>query len=112
MCVKILCVLSNRGPLNFRQIKRKSELNSCFLETNLGFLIDRGLVEKENGRYFVSGRGFSVLKVLGPLVKEARRIEMENFGAISNSFEQAIGVISNKRKWKISEFIKIKVIEE
>jgi hypothetical protein len=54
----------------------------------MGFLYDRGLVGEQNldddeKAYFVTERGLSVLRVVGPLVKEAHRIEVRNFEAIS-----------------------------
>jgi len=54
----------------------------------LSFLYDRGLVGEQNldedeKAYFVTERGVSVLKVVNPLIREAQRIEVRNFEAIS-----------------------------
>jgi len=101
VCVEVLCVLSSRGPLEFRQIKRRTEIESSVLKEYLVFLVDRGLVRKqskENNRkgYDVTARGYSVLRVLDPLVKEAHRIELQKFEAISSSLEKVTLHINTK----------------
>jgi hypothetical protein len=53
-----------------------------------------------------------VLKVLGPLINEARRIEIENFSNVSNSLEKVSTILEKKRRWRLLDFIKIEVIEE
>ena len=88
-CVQVLCVLSSRGPLKFRQISRKVELDKSRLREYLVFLVDRDLVEKQKTGYTVTERGHSVLKVLCQLVKEATRIEVQNYEAISRTLEKA-----------------------
>jgi DNA-binding HxlR family transcriptional regulator len=100
-CVEILCVLSSSGPLKLMWIRRKVRMeNSVFLE-HLRFLVDRGLVEKRSMVehkvvYTVTERGLSVLKVLGPLVREAHRIEEQKFEAISDTFKEAELVTEKK----------------
>ena len=93
VCVEILCVLLSRGPLNYRQIKRITNFEGSILKDYLGFLVDRGLIEKQrktNNKkgYVVTARGYSVLRVLTPLVKEAHRIEVQNFETISSSLKK------------------------
>jgi DNA-binding HxlR family transcriptional regulator len=93
-CVEILCALSSSGPLRLMWIRRKVKMDKSILSERLRFLVDRGLVEKKSlGEYkvvySVTERGLSVLRVLPPLVKEAHRIEMQNFEAISSSLKEA-----------------------
>jgi DNA-binding HxlR family transcriptional regulator len=112
VCVKVLCVLSVNGPLSFRQICRKEKLDSAVLENHLGFLADKGLVEKQKRKYSVTDRGHSVLKVLAPLVKEAHRLEVQSYDSISSALDQASSSFEKKRRWKLSDFIKIRIVEE
>jgi len=104
--------------LKLREISREVELDKSVLLGYLGFLYDRGLVGEQNldedeKAYFVTERGVSVLKVVGPLIREAQRIEMRNFDAISSALSGATftsGIKKEKRpkrKWKLSDFIKI-----
>jgi hypothetical protein len=92
------------------------------LDSIMGFLYDRGLVGKQNlddGKttYFVTDRGLSVLKVVGPLVKEAQRIQTRDFEAISAALSEAESgseenrVEKPKRRWKLSDLIKIEVVD-
>ena len=114
-CVEILCALSSGGPLKRMWIRRKVKMdNSVFLE-RLRFLVDRGLVEKKSlGKYNVvyglTERGLSVLRVLDPLVKEALRIELQNFEAISSVLEGAKLVPEKKRRWRLSDLIKVEIV--
>jgi len=123
VCVKILCSLSSNASLKLREISREVELDKSVLLGYLGFLYDRGLVGEQNldedeKAYFVTERGVSVLKVVGPLIKEAQRIEMRNFDAISSALSGATftsGIKKEKRpkrKWKLSDFIKIQIVKE
>lgn len=116
-CVEVLCVLSSVGPLRLRQIRRRVKLDKPLLVEHLGFLVDRGLVEKQNlGKYKqaygVTVRGLSVLKVLAPLVREAQRIEVQNFEAISSALGEAKFSSEKKHRWKLSDFIKVEIVEE
>jgi len=106
-----------------REISREVELDKSVLLGYLGFLYDRGLVGEQNldedeKAYFVTERGVSVLKVVGPLIREAQRIEMRNFEAISSALSGAkftSGIKKEKRpkrKWKLSDFIKIQIVKE
>jgi hypothetical protein len=92
-------------------ISSKVDLEVTRLGANLGLLCYRGLVEKqemEDGKdiYVVSGRGLSVLKVLGPIVREAKRIERENYETISNTLSDAKipqpKINRKKRRWGLA----------
>ena len=132
-CVEILCTLSSNGPMKLIQISHETELIQSILMANLSLLNDRGLVEIQNlgedkNVYVVTERGLTVLKVIGPLVREAQRIQMRNFEAISSALSGATltsGKIKEKKprwnlsdfikekrpKWKLSDLIKIEIIE-
>jgi predicted transcriptional regulator len=75
--------------LKFRQINRKVEIDKSHLREYLVFLVDRSLIQKRKTGYVVTERGHSVLKVLSKLVKEAARIEVQNYEAISSTLEKA-----------------------
>ncbi len=131
--VEILCYLSSNGPMKLMQISHEIELDNSLLVGHLRFLYDRGLVGEQNlgedeKAYFVTERGLSVLKVMGPLVREAHRIQVLNFEAISSVISGATlsserikeekpkrkisDVAREKRpKWKLSDLIKIEVVE-
>ena len=113
--VDILCSLSSNGPMNVTQIGHKVELDNFCLEGHLRFLYDRGLVGEQNlgedeKGYFVTERGLSMLKVMGPLVNEAQRIQVRNFEVISSVLSEAEitpeEVIEKKSKRKIFDLIK------
>ena len=94
ICVEILCSLVSNGPMKLTQISHEVELSKSFLMARLSMLNDRGLVETQNlGEdkkvYVVTERGLSVLKVIGPMVREAQRIQVRNFEAISNAISGA-----------------------
>ena len=121
--VEILCSLSSNGPMKLTQISDKVELGVSRLMVHLSLLVDSGLVEEQNlgedeDVFVVTERGLSVLKVIGPLVREAQRIEVRNFEAISSALSDArltSGVNKDRRpkkKWKLSDFIKIEVVKE
>ncbi len=132
--VEILCYLSSNGPMKLMQISHEIELDNSLLVGHLRFLYDRGLVGEQNlGKgekaYFVTERGLLVLKVMGPLVREAKRIEVRNFEAISSVLSGAMltseGTKEEKPKrkisdfarektpkWKLSDLIKIEVVKE
>lgn len=123
ICIKILCTLASNGPLKLTQLTTKVELDKPRLIPYLSFLYDHGLVgeqnlDKDEKAYFVTERGVSVLKVLSPLIKKAQMIEARNFEAISSALSRAkvtSGIIKEKkqkRKWKLSDFIKIQMVKE
>lgn len=115
-------------------IGHEIELDNSLLVGHLRFLYDRCLVGEQNlgegeKAYFVTERGLSVLKVMGPLVREAKRIEVRNFEAISSVLSGATltseGTKEEKPKrkisdfarekrpkWKLSDLIKIEVVKE
>ena len=122
-CVEILCALASIGPMKLTQLMHKVEVDKPRLISHLSFLYDRGLVGEQNldedeKAYFVTERGVSVLKVVSPLIREAQRIEVRNFEAISNALSRAkftSGIKKEKkpkRKWKLSDFIKIEIVKE
>jgi predicted transcriptional regulator len=122
MCIEILCTLASNGPLKLTQISDKVELDKSRLIEYLRLLKNRGLIEKQNlGEnkifYVVTERGLKVLKVISPIIREAHKIEMRNFEAISSVLSGAVnsGIKKEKRpkrKWKLSDFIKIEIVKE
>ena len=128
MCVEILCALASNGAMKLGQLTHMVEVDKARLISYLGFLYDRGLVGEQNlgedeKAYFVTERGLTVLKVIGPMVKEAERIEARNFEAISTAHSDAkvtSEIIKEKRpkrkwkiskpKWKLSDFLKVEIV--
>jgi len=122
-CIEILCALASNGSMKLTQMTHKVELDKPRLISHLSFLYDRGLVGEQNldedeKAYFVTERGVSVLKVVSPLIREAQRIKVRNFEAISSALSGAkftSGIKKEKRpkrKWKLSDFIKIEMVKE
>ena len=121
ICIEILCSLSSNGPMKLTQMTQYVELDKTRLISHLSLLNDRGLVEIQNlgedkNVYVVTESGLSVLKVIGPLVREAQRIQVRNFEAISRALSGAVnsGIKKEKRpkrKWKLSDFIKIEIVK-
>jgi predicted transcriptional regulator len=94
ICIDILCTLVSNGPMKFTKLSHKVELDTIRLIPHLRLLIDRGLVEQQNWGeneifYLVTDRGLKVLKVVNPLVKEAHKLQMRDFEAISNTLSEA-----------------------
>ena len=94
ICVEILCTLVSNGPMKLRWLSDKFKMGESILEPHLRLLWDRGLVEEEkfgeNGIYYViSDRGRRVLKVSGPLLKEAHKIHIGDFEAITTALSGA-----------------------
>jgi len=84
ICIEILCILASNGPMKLTQLITKLELNKTQLKANLRLLKNRGLVERQKlGEnkifYVVTERGLKVLKVVGPIIKEARKIQALQF---------------------------------
>jgi len=84
--------------MKLTQIGHEVELYNSFLVGHLGFLYDRALVGEQylgedEKDYFVTNRGLSVLKVMGPLVREAQRIEGHNFERISSALSGVTPVL-------------------
>ena len=89
ICIEILCTLVPNGPMKLRQLRDKFEMDEARLQPHLRLLWDRGLIEEEDfgdeePYYVVTERGLKVLKVVSPLIKEAHKLEMRNFEAISS----------------------------
>jgi predicted transcriptional regulator len=89
ICIEILCTLVPNGPMKLTQLRDKFEMDEARLQPHLRLLWNRGLIEEEDfgdeePYYVVTERGLKVLKVVSPLIKEAHKLEMRNFEAISN----------------------------
>ena len=94
MCIEILCTLVSRGPMKITQLLDRFEIDKVRLEAHLRLLWDRGLIEEEQfddnqTYYLVTPRGKTVLKVVGPILKEAHKIQMREYDAISNTLSGA-----------------------
>jgi len=87
----------------------------------LGFLCDRGLVGEqslgdEERVYFVTDKGLSVIKVMGPMVREAQRLEVRNLERISSALAttkfKVRKIEEKKPRWKrLQDFIKNEIIQ-
>ena len=89
ICIKILCVLSSKIPMSLTGLKTKIELDEDNLKQNISLLWNRGLIEEENFEdnqtyYVISEKGLKVLKVINPIIKEAHKIKIYEFQAISS----------------------------
>lgn len=88
ICVEVLCTLVSKGPLEMPQLIDKFEMDESRLEPHIRLLWNRGLIEEEKVdnkiHYVVTERGIMVLKIVSPLVREAHKLQMRNFEAISN----------------------------
>lgn len=102
--------------MKLTQISHEVKLDKSSLLEYLNFLIDRSLAKKQyigesENSYVMTERGLSVLQVIGPMVKEAHRIEMRNFEAISSALS-GVTLTSEKinrtPKRNISEYIREK----
>lgn len=113
--VEILCCLSSKGSLKLKQISNKIELNKSILIEHLGFLYERGLIGENLGEektYFITERGLSLINVMGPMVREAQRLEIRNLERISSAIAgtkfKVKKVEEKKPRWKrLQKFIKI-----
>ena len=79
MNLDILKILASQGPMELTQLMNKTDLSQSVLKQHLNFLIPQNLVEKQNlGKdkifYAVTERGLRVLKVVVPIIEEARKI--------------------------------------
>ena len=87
--IEVLCTLvSNGHPMTLTQLLGRLEMNECSLKQNLRLLWNWGLVEEENLGddniyYIVTERGIKVLNVISPIIKEAHKIQLRDFKAIS-----------------------------
>ncbi len=79
MNLDILKILASQGPMELTQLMNKADLSQSVLEQHLDFLIPQNLVEEQNlGKdeifYAITERGLRVLKVVVPIIEEARKI--------------------------------------
>ena len=79
MNLDILKILASQGPMELTQLMNKTDISQSVLEQHLNFLIPQNLVEKQNlGKdkifYAITERGLRVLKVVVPIIEEARKI--------------------------------------
>ena len=79
MNLDILKILASQGPMELTQLMNKTDISQSVLEQHLNFLIPQNLVEKQNlGKdkifYAIKERGLRVLKVVAPIIEEARKI--------------------------------------
>ena len=88
ICIETLCTLVSNGPMKLPQLMDKFEMDEARLKPHLRLLWNRGLIEEEKfdneTHYVVTERGLTVLKVVSPLIREAHKLQMRNFEAISN----------------------------
>ena len=88
ICIEILCALASNGAMNLMWLRTTVELEKTHLIQHLKLLTNHNLVEKQNlgtnnGVYVVTKRGLTVLKVVSPIIKEAHKIQLRDFKAIS-----------------------------
>lgn len=84
ICNEILWVLASQGPMKLSKLMQKIELSKTRLEEHLRLLKRRSLIERQKlgeGEvfYVVTERGLKVLRVIGPIIAEARRIQALQF---------------------------------
>lgn len=94
VCIDILCALVSNGPMRFTKLSHKVELDTIRLVPHLKLLIDRELVEQQNlGEneifYSVTGKGLKVLKVVGPMIREAHKLQMRDLETITHTLSAA-----------------------
>ena len=84
ICNDILWTLASNGPMKLTQLTTKVELSKTRLERHRRLLENRGLVEsqklgKDEIFYVTTERGLKVLKIMGSIIKEARKIQALQF---------------------------------
>jgi predicted transcriptional regulator len=84
ICNEILWTLASHGPMKLTQLTTKVELSKTRLERHMRLLKRRNLVERQRlgeGEifYVATERGLKILKIMGPIMKEARRIQALQF---------------------------------
>ncbi len=84
ICNDILWTLASNGPMKLTQLTTKVELSKTRLERHMRLLENRELVESQRlGKgetfYVVTERGLKVLNVMGPIMKEACKIQALQF---------------------------------
>jgi len=118
--VEVLCSLSSKGPLKAEQLIDEVDLSKSILIEHLDFLYDRGLIGEQNlddneKAYFITERGLKMIKVIGPMVREAQRLEVYNLERISRALAgtkfKVKQIEEKKPRWKrIQEFIKDEIL--
>ncbi len=118
--VEILCSLSSKGALKAEQFIDEVDLSKSILIEHLDFLYDRGLIGEQNlddeeKAYFITDRGLNMIKVMGPMVREAQRIEVHNLERISRALAgtkfKVKQIEEKKPRWKrIQNFIKDEIL--
>ena len=94
VCIEILCALVSKGPMKLTQLLDHFEIDKARLTSHLRLLWDRGLIEEETFEdnqtyYLVTPRGKIVLKVVGPILKEAHKLQLREYDYLSNTLEGA-----------------------
>ena len=94
VCLNILCTLVSKGPMKQKQLKNEFKINETRLKPLIRLLWNRGLIEEEkkgstDPRYVVTERGTKVLKVIGPIIKEAHKIRIRDFEALTTALTGA-----------------------
>ena len=88
ICIEILCALASNGAMNLMWLRNKVELEKTNLIEHLKLLTNHNLIEEQNlGQnrvYVVTKRGLMVLKIVSPIIKEAHKIQLRDFKAISS----------------------------
>jgi DNA-binding HxlR family transcriptional regulator len=80
ICNEILWTLASKGPMKSPQLATHIEISKTRLEQHLRLLKNRNLVERQRlGKgeifYVVTERGMKVLKIMGPIIEEARKLQ-------------------------------------
>jgi len=93
LCIEILCALVRGGPMKLSQLRDKVGLDIERLKPHMRLLWNRGLIEEEtfgDETYFVvTERGQRVLMVIGPIVKEAHKLQVRDLESISSALSEA-----------------------
>ncbi len=84
ICNEILWTLASKGPMKLPQLATNIELSKTRLEKHLRLLKNRSLIERQKlgeGEifYVVTERGLKVLKIIGPIIEEAHKIQALQF---------------------------------
>jgi len=94
MCIEILCNLVSKGPMKLSQLQHQFAIDQPRLKAHLRLLWDRGLIEEQQfddqqTYYLVTQRGKTVLKVVSPILKEAHKIQINEYNHLTNTLEGA-----------------------
>jgi predicted ArsR family transcriptional regulator len=80
--------------MDLMEISNKLELDKTNTLQHLMLLMNQGYVRKRNVEgtqnfYYVTEKGRTILKVIGPIVKEAHKIQMRNLEVIESVLSEA-----------------------